>query len=305
MFTLIRRRKRALWLSMLVMLSLSSHAHVNHDESFRPVLDKLPKELGGISVQLTDTLAPQLLLENRSASVITILGQNQQPFLRISRDRVEANTRHPDWLKTYLPGGLPGRKPEPGHTPLWKQVKASNSWGWFDSRLQPAQANADSVWQVPVLIGNMPSAITGRFTPAQLNGYWQANWRVKPTLPNGISIALIPGQPYGVMLANKSNAVVTVLDPNGKPFIRVSKAGTEASLKSTFWRETAAQQGLRNGGQDHKDWQLISTAPRYTWIEPRTRGKQVAKKPLTWTSQLLVDEQLVTLKGESRWLSKR
>jgi len=81
---------RPFWLSMLVMLSLSAHAHVNHGESYRPVLDTPPKELDGISVQLTDTLAPQLLLENRSASVITILGQNQQPFLRISRDRVEA-----------------------------------------------------------------------------------------------------------------------------------------------------------------------------------------------------------------------
>jgi len=296
---------RPFWLSMLVMLSLSAHAHVNHGESYRPVLDTLPKELDSISVQLTDTLAPQLLLENRSASVITILGQNQQPFLRISRDRVEANTRHPDWLKTYLPGGLPGRKPEAGNAPLWKQVKASNSWGWFDSRLKPSSVSADSVWQVPVLVGDKPSVISGRFTPAQQSGYWQANWQAKPVLPNGIRVALIPGQPYGIMLSNASQAVVTVLDQDGQPFIRLSKIGTEASLKSALWRDTAAQQGLRQGEQKEKHWQLVSTAPRYTWIEPRTRGKQGTKKPLSWQIQLQVDTQLVTLKGESRWLSKR
>lgn len=305
MGTLLAFSRHSFWLSMLVMLSLSSHAHVNHDESYRPVLDKLPKELEGITVQLTDTLAPQLLLENRSTAAITILGQDGKPFLRISRNSVDANTRHAEWLKTYLPGGLPGRKPEAGNSPLWKQVKASNSWGWFDSRLKPTQVNADSSWHVPVLVGDKPTKISGRFAPAQQNGYWQAKWISKPALPEGISVTLIPGQPYGIMLSNQTSAVVTVLDQDGQPFIRISKTGTEASLKSALWRETAAQQGLRNVARRDNPWQLISKTPRYTWIEPRTRGKQASKKPLPWQIQLRVDTQLITLKGESRWLSKR
>lgn len=292
-------------LGMLCMLSLPALAHVNHGGGFRPVLDPLPNALAEVSVQLTDTLAPQLLVENRGAEVVTILGQDGKPFLRIGPQGVEANTRHAEWLKTYLPGGLPGRKPEAGDTPLWKTVKASRSWGWFDSRLKPANVTEDSLWRIPVLIGSRPSEIRGRFKPALQAGYWQADWRSKPVLPDGIQIVLIPGQPYGMMLSNRSTSVVTVLDRQGQPFIRLSKAGTEANLNSSQWRETATQQGLRQiSTANSSGWQMISTSPRYTWVEPRTRSNANTKKAFTWQIQLRIDTRLVTLTGESRWRSK-
>lgn len=281
-------------------------AHAGED-SASPTLTALPPALGGMQVQLTKTLAAQLLVANPTTKTLVILGQDGQPFLRLGPQGTEANTRHPDWLKTYLPGGLPGRKPDAGSGEQWKLVKRSPNWGWFDPRLQPEGHAPGQSWRIPVLVDGRPSEIKGRFQAAQQSGYWQARWKQLPALPTGVSLLLIPGQPYGLMLSNKSSQAVTVLGRQGEPFIRVSPDGTEAYLASPLWQETAAQQALRQPlpGQATSPWLKISNAQRYTWVEPRTRGGQAQKQPLAWQIRLQVGSQTLVADGVSRWVSKR
>ncbi len=249
-----------------------SRAHINHSSGVSPTLSALPSTLTGVQVQLTETLAPQLLVANPTSKSLIVLGQDGQPFLRLSPQGAEANTRHPDWLKTYLPGGLPGRRPEVGTTPLWKSVKSSPTWGWFDARLQPASRKAGETWSIPVLLDGKASEIRGSFQATLQSGYWQASWTHLPALPSGVSLMLIPGQPYGLMLSNSSGQAVTVLGRQGEPFIRVSPQGTEAYLASPLWQETASQQALRHNtkGTISSPWLKLNSAQRHTWIEPRT-----------------------------------
>lgn len=294
----------------LVGISVSSgpvQAHVNHGGGVSPTLSALPASLAGLQVQLTETLAPQLLVANPTDKSLIILGQDGQPFLRLSPQGTEANTRHPDWLKTYLPGGLPGRKPDAGTTPLWKAVKSSPTWGWFDSRLQPAGRKAGESWRIPVLIDGQASEIKGRFQPALQEGYWQASWTRLPALPAGVSLMLIPGQPYGLMLSNSSAQAVTILGRQGEPFIRVSPQGTEAYLDSPLWRETASQQALRHnaGSKTSSPWLKLNSTQRHTWIEPRTRGRNGQTQPLRWEIRLQTGSQQLVAEGISRWVSKR
>jgi len=281
-------------------------AHVSHDAGVRPTLSALPPMLTGVQVQLTETLAPQLLVENQTGKTLIILGQDGQPFLRLSPSGSEANTRHPEWLKTYLPGGLPGRKPEAGTSPLWKVVKKSPNWGWFDTRLQPAGRKAGETWQIPVVLDGKAGEIKGSFQDSLQAGYWQASWTQRPKLPAGVSLMLIPGQPYGLMLSNNSAQPVTVLGREGEPFIRVSAQGTEAYLASPLWQETAAQQGLRNvQGLKAEGWIKLNSTQRHTWIEPRTRGSSGQTKPQYWEIRLQAGTQSLVAKGISRWVSKR
>ena len=234
-------------------------------------------------------------------------GQDGQPFLRLGPQGAEANTRHPDWLKTYLPGGMPGRKPETGKTPLWKSVRSSPTWGWFDARLQPAGHKVGASWRIPVLLDGKASEIKGSFQATLQSGYWQASWTRLPTLPAGVNLMLIPGQPYGLMLSNQSPQPVTVLGRQGEPFIRVSAQGTEAYLASPLWQETASQQGLRQSkpGDAASPWRKLNSAQRHTWIEPRTRGRNGQTQPLRWEIQLQVGSQRLVAQGISRWVSKR
>lgn len=291
---------------VLLAASMSAHAHVNHADSVSPTLGDLPPLLAGMQVQLQETLAPQLLVANPTNQTLIILGQDGQPFLRLSPRGTEANTRHPDWLKTYLPGGLPGRKPETGDAPLWKLVKKSPHWGWFDPRLKATEQKAGDRWRIPVLLDGKPSEITGNFKTSLHKGYWQASWTSLPALPPGVSLMLIPGQPYGMMLSNNSPQPVTIFGRDNEPFIRISAKGTEAHLGSSLWQETAAQQGLRAEPSNPKSpWVMLSEAQRYTWIEPRTRGASGQTKPLHWQVSLQVGSDRVLAKGISRWVSKR
>lgn len=305
-------RSGRLALLMLTLIGISSasgwsQAHVNHEGGVSPTLSALPSALDGIQVQLTETLAPQLLVANPTSKSLIILGQDGQPFLRLSPQGTAANTRHPDWLKTYLPGGLPGRKPEAGTTPLWKPVKSSPNWGWFDARLQPAGHKVGEPWRIPVLLDGKASEITGSFQATLQDGYWQASWTRLPTLPAGVSLMLIPGQPYGLMLSNSSRQTVTVLGRQGEPFIRVSPQGTEAYLASPLWQETATQQALRRDSQGTttSPWIKLNSAQRHTWIEPRTRGRNGQTQPLRWEIHLQVGSQQLVAQGISRWVSKR
>ncbi|MES3039894.1 MAG: hypothetical protein V4730_01900 [Pseudomonadota bacterium] len=299
-------------LIMLALISISAasggvQAHVNHSGGVSPTLSALPPTLTGVQVQLTETLAPQLLVANPTGKTLIILGQDGQPFLRMGPQGTEANTRHPDWLKTYLPGGLPGRKPEVGTTPLWKAVKSSPNWGWFDARLQPSGQKAGQSWRIPVLLDGKASEIKGSFQPTLRAGYWQASWTRLPALPAGVSLMLIPGQPYGLMLNNQSASAVTVLGRQGEPFIRVSAQGTEVYLASPLWQETAAQQGLRQSQKDKaaSPWLKLNSAQRHTWIEPRTRGRSGQTQPLHWEIRLQIGSQNLVAQGVSRWVSKR
>ena len=282
-------------------------AHDSHSSGVSPTLSALPSALAGIQVQLTETLAPQLLVENTTGKTLIILGQDDQPFLRLGPQGAEANTRHPEWLKTYLPGGLPSRKPEIGNSPNWKSVKSHPAWGWFDARLQPANHKAGDTWRIPVLLNGKSSEIKGRFQNTLQSGYWQASWTALPTLPAGVSLMLIPGQPYGLMLSNQSAQAVTVLGRQGEPFIRVSTQGVEAYLASPLWQESATQQGLRQSNQSEPSspWLKLNSTQRHTWVEPRTRGNNGQTQPLHWEIRLQVGSQPLVARGISRWVSKR
>lgn len=269
-----------------------------HDTPVHAELDPLPAVLQGMQIQLADTLGAQLLVENPTPRTLVISGRDGQPFLRLGPNGVEANLRHPDWLNTWLPGGLPGRVPRLGEGPDWQPVRQQPAWGWFDARLKGGREGAR--WQIPVRIDDQPAMLSGRFVASSQPGYWRAEWRERPALPSGLQIMLVPGQPYGVMLENRSGKTVTVLDSQGQPFLRLVGNAVEARPGNPHWQQLASQQALRQN-RNGRGWQRIGSGQRYTWVEPRTRPKSASRADVSWTLPLLVDNQPLTLQGRSRW----
>jgi hypothetical protein len=285
------------------LCSLNAWSHSAHGEDRRASLDALPSALQGVTVQLVDTLGAQLVVDNKTTKPLVILASDGQPFLRISSIGVEANVRHQEWLDSYLPGGLPHREivAGEGNKPDWRMVRKTSHWGWFDERLKVEGAEAKS-WRIPVRYGDVDTAITGKFVAALATGLWQSSWHRPPKLPKGISILLIPGQPFGLMLSNKSQHTVEVLDRQQQAFLRINSKGTFANTHNTLWQKTAVQSALR---QAHKQaWQKVSDSPLYTWVEPRTLPAADASTTTLqrWNITLLIDGKPTALAGQSRWV---
>lgn len=299
--SLTRRLSPLLFAASLLTAPMQGlHAHGGaHDEARRPVVDALPAALANVRVQLAQTLAPQLLVENRTGKVLEIMGRDGRPFLRLGPAGVEVDRVHPDWLASYLPGGLPGRGPqEPRTAPDWQPLRQTPNWGWFDPRLRPLASQTG--WQIPVRLDGRDSMIRGHFTAASQNGYWQARWRQPPRLPAELSLQLVPGQPYGFMLVNHGKRPVIVLDGQQQPFLRLDRQGSAVRTDSPLWLASAAQQGLKAG---IKEWQRLGQGNRLSWVDPRTRPAAGSRRdqPQVWDISLRWGDQLITLRGESRW----
>lgn len=296
------RRQLGLLASLVFALSPGSVlAHDSHENAQTPTLASVAAPLSGLRIQLADSLAPQLLVTNPTRDTLEILGRDGRPFLRLGPAGAEADHHHPDWLASWLPGGLPGRKAD-SNTPDWQTIRTQPSWGWFDPRLRAAQGQTQ--WRIPVRLGGTRGEIRGGFRDALAGGFWQAGWRVRPQLPQGIRLQLIPGQPYGLMLSNDTNEAVTVLGRQQEPFLRIARTGSHARLDSPLWQETAAQQALRATTTAASGWQRLSNGSRHVWVDPRTRPPAGASRqqPHAWEIVLRWGKQRLTVQGESRWV---
>ncbi|MBQ0714471.1 MAG: hypothetical protein KBT61_02630 [Paraperlucidibaca sp.] len=285
------------------LISSTAWSHAAHNEDRRASIDPLPNALKGVTVQLVETLGAQLVIDNKTAKPLVILANDGKPFLRVSSAGVDANVRHQTWLDSYLPGGLPHRKTIDGEGDKadWRMVRKTSHWGWFDERLKVENAKGDS-WRIPVRYGDVDAVISGKFVAALANGLWQSSWQSAPKLPKGVSILLIPGQPFGLMLSNSSRQTVEVLDDQKQPFLRLNAKGTFANTHSALWQKTAVQSSLRQA--QAQAWQKISATPRYTWVEPRTLPAAGAstKAVQRWNITLLIDGKATVLNGQSRWV---
>lgn len=260
-------------LLLCCLLTGTAGAHEGHDHGVVAVIDTLPAA-AGLHVQTASTLGAQIVLENAGKLPLTVLGDDGRGFLRIGPAGVEADVHHPDWLASYLPGGLPGRRA--GGAPRWQQVRKSPSWGWFDSRL--AEGEAGDSWEIPVLIGQQRGTLRGHFEKAVQRGYWRAAWRTPPELPPGVELMLVPGQPYGLMLGNGGTQPVSVLDVTGQPFLRIGVDGV----------------ALRPPGSH--EWMPVSRGRRHVWVDARTQP--LMANPSAGATR---DWQIILTQGGRRW----
>lgn len=254
-------------------------------------LDALPPELDGLAVQIHRTVAPQLVLENRTGRVLEVLDGQGLAFLRIGPEGVHGNLAAPAWYRSLAPeaGTVPPEVAERARSgepvpPRWVPVKRGPSWGWFDERLEArpgthraGHGEAKPRWEVPVRLGDTASALRGRFVerPAP-TGTLRARLRSDGQLAPGVRISLLPGRPGSFFLKSESQQVVTVLGSDGEPFLRFGAFGVEANLHSPTYSEVARLRGtaadpVESGDAEGRPgWRSLSPVPSYGWVDPRT-----------------------------------
>jgi len=125
----------------------------------------------GIDVGLLGGRAvPTLTVRNDSPDTVTVLGADNEPFLRIS-NAVEANLASPTWAQLGRTlGRLPKVSADSAALPRWERISDGRLASWADFRSRPPdtepQIGSDGPidvkhWTVPLRIGERPVEITG------------------------------------------------------------------------------------------------------------------------------------------------
>ena len=282
------------------------------------VLDALePPPPDGVTVQVTRSVADQIVVENTTGSDLEILDRNGRPFLRIGPRGVEGDLASAEWSRSNSPAGgavLP-EAPIADAPPMWVQVATEPAWGWFDHRLHrlalrtaPAVAPGRTVllerWEIPMRMGGRELVARGRRLFSRPAG----RFRHEITSHiDGIEASVLDGKVPAIFLRAISAAPdLTLLGTEGEPFIRLSAGGAEVNEASPTWALTARSRGGfvpkgPIGGGTQPRWRQENSAAQLTWLEPRavpgTEGEDLA-----WSVPGRLGSEPVSLRGRSIWV---
>ncbi len=272
------------------MVSLADRVSA-HEESSRRIavsLAPLPARLAHVKIQLQRTLADEILVENRTGTLLEVLDDHGVAFLRIGPAGAEANLTAPAWYETVSVDDVPippaARR---GATPRWVRVATDPAWGWFDRRLRRvAAADAHAAgkdtgrvenlggWTIPLRFGGVPVALHGRFQLAPTPAGVFTTRLTSPEEPfPGVRVQLIAGRIPALYLENTGDEPVVVLGAAGEPFLRIGPEGTSANVRSPTWQRTGKAEVTTTAppidAKTAPAWRTQSSTPRYAWIEFR------------------------------------
>ncbi len=131
--------------SAVVIVCLDASAAAAHTASgprptnYRTTLESVSPRIAGVSIRIVD-LGNKVELTNRTATDVTVLGYDGEPYLRVGPDGVYENLRSP---ATYLNRTRAGTTPVPAIArgtgastpPRWHRVSGSHTVRWHDHRV--------------------------------------------------------------------------------------------------------------------------------------------------------------------------
>lgn len=147
--------------------------------AFAATLRSAPDASTGLEVRLLDGRAPGLFLRYTGTGDVVVLGQDEEPFLRLGPAGAEVNEHSPVFLFTAQARGedLTGIDADARAEPVWRSVGESPSYAWLDPRALIERVGDDPVtqdWTVPLVVDGRPLRIDGR-SIAQLTPISEVN----------------------------------------------------------------------------------------------------------------------------------
>lgn len=100
----------------------------------------------GLDVMILDAPRPGLLLSYRGEQELTVLGENQEPMLRITERGVSANQDS----TTYR---LSDERQKQAQSSGWTTVSESGTYGWMDPRLAVGSGHREE-WTIEIVDEN-------------------------------------------------------------------------------------------------------------------------------------------------------
>jgi len=225
-------------------------AHADYgDHTHVPVIDEVTPSIDGVDVEIRAEPAPTLVVRNRTDRPVEVLDDDDQPFLRIGPDHVEADVDDPDFYGSESPASGAATPPSAtDENPRFVTLVDGADWAWFEHRI--TYWPKDQPWRIPIRVGDTTAEIVGRWVPVEVPG------RVVATLDPleddiaGLYLAVLDGPAPGLFVGNDTGEAFVVDDQRGDPFLRI---GPEITTRA------------RPGG----DHETVAPTARYGWIEPR------------------------------------
>jgi hypothetical protein len=126
-------------LVLIVVAAAPASAHTisgPRPSNYRSTVTKIEPPAPGISVRIVD-LGAKTQLTNRTSSEATVLGYEDEPYLRIGPSGVFENVHSAATYinRTRQGGAVPeGVDTSPTLPPEWRKLSDGNSWAWHDHR---------------------------------------------------------------------------------------------------------------------------------------------------------------------------
>jgi hypothetical protein len=263
-------------------------------------LDPLPRRLAGVVVEVHTTLAPQLVVENKTKKTLEVLDEKGVPFLRMRPGGVDGNFNSDALYRSNSP--LPSSRPATARDakPNWKLLSSRPAWGWFDQRLR---------------VHSHDAVITGIADASPIRGSWQARLTSPHEPLPGVHVILLPGRVPALFLEASTEETVVVLGASGEPFLRFYPRGVDANVRSPSWRENALAHGeeapIAIDAKAPPQWTTVSSSPKYGWVEFRAwpgTDEPTSKGPVAfrWSIPLEVGtKREFVVEGVTNWKPAR
>jgi hypothetical protein len=296
--------------AILCLTAAPIHAHEEHRSNLDVVLDSVKPQPARLEVRIVDTLAPQMLITNRTGQTLEILDARGTPVIRIGPDRTWVNASAPAYYSEHPMSDHPSDAAA-SKDPRWVVASHEPSWGWFDPRIQTGAADKPARWHINMRLGEQPVVVSGQFRARpESHGYWMPAVLTPHEIAPRVEVAIIPGVVPAVTIENGGHEPVTVIGARGEPFLRIGADGVFANALSPTWMQsgrapqTTSPIALSNGNSAIR-WTKISSGSRYTWLEWRARcdDNRRERTPMKWEIPVLIGGKSIPVLGQTRWVT--
>jgi hypothetical protein len=301
-------RKIFIFTAALGLLATPLHAHEEHGSNLDVVLEHVAPQPADLDVRIVDTLAPQMIVGNRTGQTLEVLDARGTPVIRIGPDRTWVNASAPAYYSEHPMGDR--NTADASKKPRWVLASHEPSWGWFDPRIQIGAAQKPAEWHIDMRLGARPVVVSGRFRQRLVaHGYWMPAMRTHHEIAPQVEVAIIPGVVPALTIDNGGHEPVTVIGGRGEPFLRIGSDGVFANANSPTWMQSGRAPQTASPVALSKDpavrWTKISPGSRYTWLEWRARcaDTRPEQSPMKWEIPLLIGNKTIPVLGETQWIA--
>lgn len=302
--------------TLCVALSVSmpaapGFAHEERSLHSLTVLDRVTPQIDGLELRVVHLDGPAIAVRNLSGSIVTVLGEDGEPFLKIGPRGVFANVasattyRSIDPQADEVPPGIGARSG-------WAKLSDDPAWSWFDPRLMPAPNR--SGWRIAMRAGTDTVVASGSYEPLQGHGHFVTD--ADTPAVRGLDLRLLQGTIPAVFVRNETGRVLLVPGRAGEPFLEIGPGGVRANLMSPSYYSGGAQRIAPMPRWVDPDaaprWKRVSAQPVWGWLDQRAAlPVELQQRSLLgphmrtihrWTIEMTLGTELLPLTGRVEWV---